>query len=159
MNKHQHLGGIRVALAGLRGLFFCGLVIFLLPQLQATHNLAGQITLEQNDPANANSYRITLTTYTDPSVANVDRCSADIEIWAVTGTPGRPGAPGNPSYIKITSLEQIPRANGVFMSVPPQDCNIQNPRNGVEVKGPVKRNLYYADFVFPGPGLYQLRYF
>lgn len=159
MNKHQYMPGRKILLEGFRILFAYSLFLLFLPELQATHNLAGQITLEQNNPANPNSYSITLTTYTDPSVANVDRCAADIEIWAVSGSPGRPGAPGNPTYIKITTLEQIPRANGVIMTVPPQDCNIVNPRNGVEVKGPVKRNLYFEDFVFPGPGLYQLRYF
>ncbi|MEM6803742.1 MAG: gliding motility-associated C-terminal domain-containing protein [Bacteroidota bacterium] len=159
MNKHQHIAGNRARRSRFASLCIV-FIILLFPSLSfATHNLAGQITLEQNDPNNTNSYTITLTTYTDPSVANVDRCSADIEIWAVTGMPGRPGAPGTPSYVKIATLEQIPRANGVIMSVPPQDCNIANPRNGVEVKGPVKRNLYFTDFVFPGPGLYQLRYF
>lgn len=159
MNKRKHMPESKTFSQWVRLFSLFSLLVFMGNDLWATHNLAGQITLEQNDPSNTNSYTITLTTYTDPSVANVDRCSADIEIWAVTGTPGRPGAPGNPSYVKIATLEQIPRANGVIMTVPPQDCNIVSPRNGVEVKGPVKRNLYFTDFVFPGPGLYQLRYF
>ncbi|RMG57381.1 MAG: hypothetical protein D6722_25005, partial [Bacteroidetes bacterium] len=116
--------------------------------LSATHNLAGQITAERNDPDNPNSYEITLTTYTDPAPAGVDRCSADFEIWSFNG----------PSPVQITILTEVPRANGGPM-VNPSDCTIPNPRNGVVVKGTVKRNVYTATFIFPGPGTYEIYYY
>ncbi len=114
----------------------------------ATHNLAGQIAAQRDASGNSNSYVITLTTYTDPAPANVDRCKADIEVWT-TG----------PNPILISTLRDIPRANGVFM-VNASDCSLSPlPQNGVVVKGTVKRNIYTVSYVFPGPGAYQLRYF
>lgn len=115
--------------------------------LQATHNLAGQITAQRNDSTNSNSYEITLTTYTDPAPAGVDRCSADIEIWSVSTPP-----------ILLATLLEVPRANGPLMANPSNDCNIMNPREGEVVKGTVKRNLYFATYIFPGPGEYEIRY-
>lgn len=128
------------------------LLIFgwLLPNMGlATHNLAGQITAEQNDPSNPNSYEITLTTYTDPAPAGVDRCSATIEVWS-TGA--------NPIIITAPELEEIPRQNGTTNYTPASDCNLMGTFSGVVVKGSVKRNIYKATFVFPGPGEYDLYY-
>lgn len=121
----------------------------IIPSLSmATHNLAGQISAERVDPANPNLYRITLTTYTDPAPANVDRCSADLEIWSV-----------GPNRTKLTTLDSIPRANGAPMTIPPSDCFIDNPLNGVVVKSTVKRNIYVVEWTFPGPGEYDIYYF
>ncbi|MEM7368558.1 MAG: gliding motility-associated C-terminal domain-containing protein [Bacteroidota bacterium] len=114
----------------------------------ATHNLAGQISAERVDSLNPNLYRITLTTYTDPAPANVDRCSASLEIWSV-------GA----NRTKLTTLDSIPRANGAPMTIPPSDCTIDNPLNGVVVKSTVKRNIYIVEWTFPGPGEYDIYYF
>ncbi|GAB4420216.1 MAG: hypothetical protein OHK0039_33530 [Bacteroidia bacterium] len=114
----------------------------------ATHNLAGQITAERNDPNNPNSYRITLTTYTDPAPAGVDRCSATFLLWSFNGSSPSP----------LAEIINVPRRNG-----PPMtnlgDCTVPNPRNGVVVKGTVKRNIYDTVFVFPGPGIYEIYYF
>ncbi|MEM7657401.1 MAG: hypothetical protein AAF399_14800, partial [Bacteroidota bacterium] len=116
--------------------------------LQATHNLAGQITAAQSDPNNPNAYQITLTTYTDPEPAGVDRCDASFEIWSV-----------GPNRTRLAVLENIPRSNGVLMLNPPNDCTVDDPRNGVVVKGTVKRNIYVADWTFPGPGEYDIYYY
>lgn len=114
----------------------------------ATHNLAGQITAARSDSLNPNTYLITLTTYTDPAPANVDRCTANLEIWSV-----------GPNRTKLASLDSIPRANGAPMPVPPTDCTLDNPLNGEVVKGTVKRNIYYVEWTFPGPGEYDIYYF
>ncbi len=124
---------------------FLTVLLFSSQVITASHNLAGQITATY---IGNNSYEITLTTYTDPAPAGVDRCSADIEIWS-TGAVQQ----------LIFTLENIPRANGVLMTTPPQDCPIANPRNGVPIYGTVKKNIYTATYTFPGPGLYELRYY
>ncbi|MCB0845740.1 MAG: hypothetical protein KDE26_20965, partial [Bacteroidetes bacterium] len=118
-------------------------------QLLATHNLAGQITLARNNPNNSNSYMITLTTYTDPAPAGVDRCSADFEIWAL----------GGPQPVLLTTILTVPRRNGGPLGNIPNDCAVSNPKAGVVVKGTVKRNIYDTTFIFPGPGEYIIRYF
>lgn len=122
------------ALTGLLSLF---------QTLQATHNLAGQIIAER---VNANTYQLTLTTYTDPAPAGVDRCKADIEIWTCS----------TPSQL-IGTIEEIPRSNGPAAPRNP-DCP-DDARQGVEVYGTVKENIYTVQYTFPGPGCYQLRYF
>ncbi|MEL6653451.1 MAG: hypothetical protein AAFQ87_21860, partial [Bacteroidota bacterium] len=85
-------------------------------RLEATHNLAGQITCEQSDPNQPNRYLITLTTYTDPAPAGVDRCSADIEIWTTGASP-----------TLITTLANVPRSNGPILGGPINDCPISDP--------------------------------
>ncbi|MCI4667524.1 MAG: gliding motility-associated C-terminal domain-containing protein [Bacteroidia bacterium] len=112
----------------------------------ATHNLAGQITLERNDPNNPNSYTITLTTYSDPSEANVDRCSADIRIYSAN------------NLSTIAELLDVPRSNGPTAPVNFPDCDVPNTRLGEEVRGAIKRNIYRVDYIFPGPGEYYLHY-
>lgn len=114
-------------------------------KVQATHNLAGQITAEYKGN---NTYDITLTTYTDPAPANVDRCSANIEIWSLGPTPRL-----------ITIIEDIPRANGPRMANIPSDCPLLAPLNGEVFLGTVKKNLYFTTYTFPGPGKYELRYY
>ena len=95
-----------------------------------------------------NTFEITLTTYTDPAPAGVDRCAASIEIWSV-----------GPNPQLITILEDIPRANGDPQINPPNDCPIRNPLNGVPIYGSVKKNIYVERYTFVGPGSYQLRYY
>ena len=124
-------------------------------ELLATHNLAGQITLKQSDSTNTNKYQITLTTYTDPAPAGVDRCSADLEIYSVQAGPN-----GN-IYTLLSILTEIPRANGPIQTPLPNDCTLPPgiSRAGVAVKGTIKENFYYTEFTFPGPGKYELRYY
>ena len=118
--------------------------------LMATHNLAGQITASRDsNSTNPNSYVITLTTYTDPAPAGVDRCAADFEIWAL----------GGPQPILLTTIETIPRRNGGPLVNVPSDCQVTNPLAGVVVKGTVKRNIYDTTYIFPGAGEYLIRYF
>ncbi|MEO1448118.1 MAG: hypothetical protein AAFV07_01240, partial [Bacteroidota bacterium] len=117
-------------------------------RVQATHNLAGQITAEQNDPANPNSYLITLTTYTDPAPNNVDRCAADFQIWSVN----------NPRTL-LEEIIEVPRNNGQPYTPAAGACDITNPLSGVQVKGTVKRNTYSFTYVFPGPGQYDIYYY
>ncbi len=125
------------------------LPILLVDSAFATHNLAGQIALARNDSTNSNSYTITLTTYTDPAPAGVDRCSADFEIWALGGA----------QPILLTTILTVPRRNGGSLVNVPSDCMVLNPKAGVVVKGTVKRNIYDTTFIFPGPGEYLIRYF
>jgi len=129
------------------GLLLLGFSFLLFNRLYATHNLAGQIVAER---INGTTYRITLTTYTDPAPAGVDRCSADIEIWSA-GT--------NPILIDVLSL--IPRANGNIDRNPPSDCelNAGETREGEEVFETVKRNIYTTVYTFSGFAEFELRYF
>lgn len=137
---------------------FLILLAFLLaiaPSAFSSHNLAGQITAEQSDPNNnPNKYEITLTTYTDPAPAGVDRCQVSLEIFSVQIVSG------SPVYTKLATLDDIPRANGPLMTNLPSDCTLPLgvPRNGIPVKGSIKENFYFIEFVFPGPGLYEIRY-
>lgn len=133
----------RSVISGLVGFLF---FLVNLHAVQASHNLAGQITASYQGN---NSYEITLTTYTDPAPQGVDRCSATIEIWS-TGSV----------RTLIATLESIPRANGPFVNVDPMECpDVSNPRNGVPIYNTVKRNIYITQFTFPGPGRYELRYY
>jgi gliding motility-associated-like protein len=132
--------------------WLCVWLGMLLPlSLSATHNIAGQITAEKknpNDPSDF-TYIITLTTYTDPAPAGVDRCSATI--WVYTnGNSGR-----------TAELENIPRANGPLMNPIPNDCQVNGndqPRNGIEVKSTIKENIYRTEYRFTGAGTYTLVY-
>jgi gliding motility-associated-like protein len=117
--------------------------LFVVKAAFATHNLAGQIVAER---VSGNTYTITLTTYTDPAPAGVDRCKANIEIWNC----------GSPSE-KVEDILDIPRGNGP-VGVGDPDCP-PGARLGVAVYGTVKENIYTVTHTFPGPGCYQLRYF
>ncbi len=107
---------------------------------RASHNLAGQITYRYLSP---NTYEIILTTYTDPFARGVDRCNADIEIW---------GKQGN-NFIKIHTIEKIPRENG-----PNGTCSSPD-KMGVFVRPKIKKNIYRTIYTFNGPGSFALRYF
>lgn len=107
----------------------------------ASHNLAGQITYKR---LSTNTYEITLTTYTDPFAAGVDRCTANIEIWAISGS----------QTIKVDELKEIPRNNG------PSTGDCDGPATaGIFARPGIKKNTYTAIYTFNGPGLFQLRYF
>ncbi|MBX7240848.1 MAG: gliding motility-associated C-terminal domain-containing protein [Bacteroidia bacterium] len=108
----------------------------------ASHNLAGQITCKYTG---TNKYELLLTTYTDPAPAQVDRCSATLEIW-------------NASGVKITEIQDIPRENGPLAPNQP-NCNLSNSHLGVPVYQTVKENIYRTQYTFPGPGRFLIRYF
>jgi hypothetical protein len=143
----------------MKSLFFCPkanwkVVIFSLllfgsaTSAWATHNLAGQIAVQRKS---GNTYEITLTTYTDPAPANVDRCKADFEIWTC-------GA-NNQNGTLITTLNDIPRINGPLDPSPnPMECPA-GVHLGIPVYSTVKRNVYFTDYTFPGQGCYVVRYF
>jgi gliding motility-associated-like protein len=112
----------------------------------ATHNLAGQITYRRLGP---NVYEITITTYTDPCAAGVDRCEVPLEIWGIRGT----------TKVKVHE-EMVKRVNG-----PIQACSWGGGAapNGERVAGYsgnpcVKRNLYITTYRFDGPGQFELRF-
>jgi gliding motility-associated-like protein len=136
-----------LALLGrLSGLIFILLIGF--SQLQASHNLAGDITYRA---LGNNSVEITVTTFTDPSAAYVDRCEIDLEIWNSTG------------QIKIADLQNIKRQNGVWNNDPlftQVTCTgSQSAQMGEYIIGTIKKNIYKATFTFSGPGYYLVRYY
>jgi gliding motility-associated-like protein len=105
----------------------------------ATHNLAGEISAKS---LGNRKYEITLTTYTDPSVASVDRCYVDIEIWRQNGT-------------KLTTIYNIPRANGSLLTT----CSVNNSHEGVNIYQTIKKNIYTATYQFSTNEKYAFRYF
>lgn len=110
----------------------------------ASHNLAGEITYKY---LGNNRVEITVTTYTDPSAALVDRCAVDLEIWNAAGT------------IKIDDLANVPRQNGPFGQDPVFPINCASANMGEYIIGTVKQNIYKVEYQFPGPGWYLVRYY
>ncbi len=128
--------------------FFGGLLLLVLlgaGNVRASHNLAGDITYRY---LGGNQVEITVTTFTDPSAALVDRCSIDVEIWGSNGT------------VPIATLTNIPRQNGQF-GVDPLFPGVTCPsaQMGEYILGTVKRNIYKVNYTFPGPGFYAVRYY
>ncbi|MEL6698546.1 MAG: gliding motility-associated C-terminal domain-containing protein [Bacteroidota bacterium] len=119
--------------------------------LFATHNLAGQITLERNDPSNPLSYTITLTTYTDPSEAGVDRCVANFGIFSFDQVTN--------NFQVVQEIFGVKRMNGPLIPVGTPDCGVDSTNDGVAVRGNVKRNVYKADIIFPNADCYYIHYF
>lgn len=117
--------------------------------VHATHNIAGEITYTY---LGNNSIEITLTTYTDPSEAQVDRCTADLEIWK-----------DNPQSAtdKIADILEIPRINGPLNVDPlyPNQVTCPGQNMGEYIIGTIKRNVYRAVYTFNGPGKFLIRYF
>ena len=113
--------------------------------LYASHAVAGHISYEMTGPMTAH---ITLVTYSDPSEALIDRCTADFEIWEGTGSS------------KVSDIPGVPRKNGP-LSVDSQFPNITCPSGigmGEYVYHRVKRNVYDTTFTFPSAGTYLIRY-
>jgi hypothetical protein len=107
----------------------------------ASHNVSARLEYETNS---GNTFTIRFVTFTDPSAAQVDRCSIDLEIWNSAGT------------LKIADITNVPRING-----PLTDPNfpITCPGNipmGEYVTPTIKRNVYEVTYTFPGPGYYQI---
>lgn len=113
----------------------------------ATHNFAGHITYRD---IGTNTVEITLTTYSDPSVAAVDRCSVDLEIW-----PSNP-TPSGPSW----EILDIPRINGPMNvdSLFPSLVTCPGQAMGEYVRGATKRNVYQTTYTFSNAGSYLVRF-
>lgn len=116
---------------------------------QASHNLAGEITLR---PLGGGQYEVTLTTYTDPTLAGVDRCTADIQVYSAS----------NNQF--LFALTGIPRQNGPFIDQVFPGAVTCDP--GIHMGEyiytnatyNVKKNLY-QDTVTLSPGIYSFYYF
>ena len=119
--------------------------------LFATHNLAGQITVERNDPSNPLSYTITLTTYTDPSEAGVDRCVANFGIFSFDQVTN--------NFQVVQEIFGVKRMNGPLIPVGTPDCGVDSTNDGIAVRGNVKRNVYKTDVSFPNADCYYIHYF
>jgi len=136
-------------------LFAC----LLLPSLaQATHNLAGEITYTRRTDldASGNTYEVLITTYTDPTAADVYRCFVDLEVWGqVSG-----------DFQFVSRFSRIARRNGPLpgSGTPEADfcgrCELNaGERCGEFVRPGITRNEYSAIITLPGPGVYELRYY
>lgn len=112
----------------------------------ASHNLAGDITYRY---LGGNTVEITVTTFTDPSAAYVDRCAIEMEIWNSSGT------------VPIGTISDVPRQNGPWNTDPlfPSNVTCNNIQMGEYIIGTVKKNIYKANYTFPGPGWYLVRYY
>jgi len=115
----------------------------------ASHNVAGEITYTY---VSGNTIEITLTTYTDPSAAFVDRCFANLEIWK--------DSPTNDSD-KIADIIDIPRINGPLNNDPifPGNVTCNGQAMGEYIVGTIKRNVYRTRYTFTGPGKFLIRYY
>lgn len=111
----------------------------------ASHAHAGHISYTEIGPQ---MYEITLVTYTDPSPASVDRCTADLEIWNANAT------------IKIADLLNIPRSNGPMNidSLYPSLVTCPGESMGEYVRGTLKRNEYITNYTFAASGTFLIRY-
>lgn len=111
--------------------------------VHATHNLAGDITYNY---LGNNRVEIIVTTYTDPSAFQVDRCRIDLEIWNAAGTN------------KLDDIKDIPRENGPFGVDQLFPITCPNENMGEYIFGSVKKNVYRTEYTFPGSGWYLVRF-
>ncbi len=134
-------------------LFSCIGLLCLFPALsqvaKASHNIAGEITYTY---VSGNTVEITLTTYTDPSAASVDRCVANLEIW-----PSVPNVQNGP----LDTILDIPRSNGPLNIDPQFPATVTCPGQamGEYIVGTIKKNVYKTTYTFNGPGKYLVRYY
>ncbi|RMG83636.1 MAG: hypothetical protein D6707_00625, partial [Bacteroidetes bacterium] len=105
--------------------WFCG---FLALSTFATHNRAGEITYVH---ISGLTYKIIVTTYTDPASIGADRCELEIKIKSSSST-----------YV-----DTIPRINDGFFCVNCIHC-------GEQIAPNVKKNIYELEYTFPGPDSY-----
>lgn len=113
--------------------------------LCASHNLGGYI---YSTHVSGNTYQVSVITYTDPSIANVERCTIDLSIWRIDG-----------GEVIVTRLNDIPRVNGPVSSAQIRDCNLSTFNDGEFVYGTFKKNLYQVEYEFPEEGMYEVRFF
>lgn len=133
-----------------KGLLFLVIFFAAIPTVQASHNLAGEITYTY---LGNNRVKIILTTYTDPSAAGVDRCEVDLEIWSYSAS-----SPQNQT--KVADLTNVPRSNGPFQNDPVYpNLNCPNAHMGEYLFGTVKKNIYEVEYTFGGPGFYLIRFY
>ena len=98
----------------------------------ATHNRAGEITVEQINGCNSNMVRCSIFTYTKTSSAQADRDTLTL-CW------------GDANQTCV----QVPRINGAT-----PDPNL--PPIGVPLANDVKFNVYIAEFTYGGTGRYTI---
>lgn len=111
-----------------KNIFITSFLLLMGVSLFATHNKAGEITYKH---ITANTYEITITTYTDPSSTSADRCILPIDFGD-------------------GQSDSIPRSNGSAQG----GC----PRWGeVIVPGKIKMNKYVTRHTYAGPGRYVIK--
>lgn len=121
------------------------ILLFAVFEANASHNLAGQFTYIKKGP---NTYEITLTTYTEPANAWVDRCYVDFEIYNTSGVP-------------VGIIQNVPRANGpaVDQKYPQQLTPCTPPaKMGEYVFPDIKMNIYTYTHTFSGSGSFLISY-
>jgi gliding motility-associated-like protein len=138
----------------LKALFLAFGSLFMVNSLHATHGLAGNITYRS---LGNNQYEITLTTYTNPCAAGVDRCSATIEVWGVLNINGVEQF----ARVDAPELINIPRSNGPTTLGAPFSACPGSP--GGELLrfypgGCIKKNVYKAIVTLRGGGEFEFRY-
>ena len=102
--------------------------------VQATHNRAGEITYVHRADL---TYDIYVTTYTKTSSLAADRCELIVDIVNCSG-----------GTWKVT--DTIPRFNG--SPCPDGSCF----RCGEELPNDIKKNIYWFEYTFAGPGCYTI---
>lgn len=123
--------------------------------LHATHGLAGSITYRS---LGNNQYEVTLTTFTNPCAASVDRCFATIEVWGLVTVNGVT------SYVRVDAPElvNLPRVNGSTTLGAPFNACPGTP-GGEVLRKPtasfcVKKNIYRGIITLRGGGCFEFRY-
>ncbi|MCB0483383.1 MAG: fibronectin type III domain-containing protein, partial [Flavobacteriales bacterium] len=110
----------------------CVLAVFTaLEGLYATHNKAGEITYRRIGTTGT-TYEITITTYTDPTSTQADRC--ELQICYGDG-----------------KCDTIPRNNGCGAGGAACNC-----AGVIIVSGKVKMNTYTTRHTYAGPGTYTI---
>jgi len=99
-----------------------------------THNLGGQITFVKTG---TNKFLFTITTYTDPAPAGVDRCEISFD-----------AGDGN-------VYDKIPRINGVTGTCSSINANS---KMGVVLTRTIKKNIYQVEHTYAGPGTYTVSF-
>jgi gliding motility-associated-like protein len=102
------------------------LLLFVVSDAFSTHNRAGEITYKR---LSHNTYEITVTTYTEPSSTQADRC----EVKVLFGDG---------------KSDSIPRINGL----PKTGCN----HGGEKISTNVQKNVYRTTHSYAGNGTYEI---
>lgn len=123
-------------------LVFCALALSF-TFASASHNVSGRIEYEL---MGSNTCLFRLITFSDPSAALVDRCTASFEIWNAAGT------------VKIDEIWDVPRINGPATDPNFPQVTCSNATMGEYVTSTIKRNVYEATYTFSSADTYEIRY-